>query len=70
MTFPSTNRLLLIEDNPGDARLLKTLLKAVQNPSIHIVWASKLFEGIQHLSSEEFDIVLTNLNLLDSVGLW
>jgi len=62
-------KILLIEDNPGDARYLQELLADVKsNPSV-LMRASLLSEGLELLSRAEFDIILLDLSLPDSSGL-
>ena len=66
--MPST-RILLIEDNPADARLLREYLIEAGADRYQIVHAARLAEGIERLSSETFDVILLDLGLPDSQGL-
>jgi DNA-binding NarL/FixJ family response regulator len=61
--------VLLVEDNPGDTRLIRDLF--AEEPSIHISWthARLLATAIDKLRTEPFDIVLLDLALSDSYGL-
>jgi diguanylate cyclase (GGDEF)-like protein/PAS domain S-box-containing protein len=61
-------RLLLVEDNPGDARLITELLRSFKN-GIVISYARNLHETLACLTSEKFDAVLLDLNLPDCTGL-
>jgi PAS domain S-box-containing protein len=61
-------RILLIEDNPGDARLVQEILKQVGDKSIFQV-AEYLEHGLQLLTSQDIDVVLLDMNLPDSRGL-
>lgn len=62
-------KVLLIEDNAADSRLLRELLNDAQ-PGKHIITAAYTAnEGIVLLQSNDFDIVVTDLNLPDSDGL-
>ncbi len=61
-------RVLLIEDNPGDARLVQELLKEAQGNFTFSV-AEKLGSGMKLLLSQDTDVVLLDLNLPDSHGL-
>jgi signal transduction histidine kinase len=62
-------RILLIEDNPGDARLVHEILKEVWG-NFAISVAEKLGTGLTFLASQEdIDVVLMDLNLPDSRGL-
>ena len=60
-------RLLLVEDNPKDARLVCDLLHEDPGTSIHQV--DRLAAATEHLAGHEIDIVLLNLGLADSQGL-
>jgi two-component system, cell cycle sensor histidine kinase and response regulator CckA len=61
--------VFLIEDNPGDRRLLQELLREVASVSIHLEYADSLSQGIQDLRENPVDIVLLDLFLPDSQGL-
>ncbi len=61
-------RVLLIEDNPGDRRLLQELLRETVSVHIQLHHADSLSQGIQHLKKTPFDIVLLDLFLPDSQG--
>lgn len=61
-------RLLLVEDNPGDARLIQLCL---QDSSLNIsdyYWERDLASGLQRLASSAVDVVLLDLGLPDSLG--
>ncbi|MFW6171769.1 MAG: PAS domain-containing protein, partial [Planctomycetota bacterium] len=66
---PQSIRTMLIEDNPGDARLIQTFLDAVQGVSIELEQADRLATGLARLSETEFDVLLLDLGLPDSQGL-
>lgn len=59
--------VLLIEDNPVDARLVSRLLK---NPSesLNCRHVKSLGEALQILKAIQFDVILLDLNLEDSSG--
>ncbi len=63
-------RVLLIEDNPGDARLIRVQL-ASTGARIHLEWVERLTEGLAMLAAggQAFDAVLLDLSLPDSQGL-
>src|ERR1039457_5637152 len=62
-----TIRLLLVEDNPKDARLVRNLLHKDHGTSIHQV--DRIATATEHLAGHEIDVVLLNLGLADSQGL-
>lgn len=61
-------KVLLIEDNPGDARLIKEMLAENKNITFELEWKDDLSKGIQHLTQGNFDLILLDLNLPDSQG--
>ena len=65
-------RILLVEDNPGDAHLIEFLFReageAEQIGAIHLVHADCLREALERVDAEEFDAVLLDLSLPDGQG--
>lgn len=63
-------RLLLVEDNPGDVRLIREML-AESGAHCAVTVASSLAETslILQTSAKEIDVVLLDLNLPDSMGI-
>ena len=61
-------KILIIEDNPGDARLVQELLKETPD-TFTIDVAEELKAGLQFLDSHGVDVVLLDLGLPDSAGL-
>ena len=62
-------RILLIEDNPGDTRLLKEYLNADSSVKYDVFNAETLAEGLNILGQRTIDIVITDLGLPDSNGI-
>jgi diguanylate cyclase (GGDEF)-like protein len=62
-------KLLLIEDNPADSRLLKELLNEAVPDKYIITAAYNIDEAMKLLQKSDFDIVITDLNLPDTDGL-
>src|SRR3990170_3969307 len=62
-------KILLIEDNIGDARLIQELLKETRNFQYELVHVSHLSKGLEHLKGGHFDLVLLDLCLPESSGL-
>ncbi len=65
------NKILLIEDNPGDARLVQVMLSEVDDPtfSFDIECAAKLSTGLEFLAKNKVNVILLDLSLPDSHGL-
>jgi len=62
-------RILLVEDNPGDARLTRELLLESGALDFDMAHVTTLGEALQRLAAESFDIVLLDLSLGDAQGL-
>ena len=62
-------RLLLIEDNPGDARLVREVLAEVRGVVYRVLHADRLAAGLQILAEQPVDVLLLDLGLPDSQGL-
>ena len=60
--------ILLIEDNPGDVRLIREMLSESGAVGFNLESAAELSAGIMKLSQKPFDAVLLDLNLSDSTG--
>lgn len=59
-------RVLLVEDNPGDVRIIKEMLGDSINFKVSV--GVTLEDGVNYLLKNNFDIVLLDLNLPDSHG--
>ncbi|HEY9846910.1 MAG TPA: response regulator, partial [Candidatus Caenarcaniphilales bacterium] len=62
-------KVLLVEDNPGDVRLLEALLAEVTSVPLELTQVEQLSHAGQRLSQGSFDVVLLDLSLPDSQGL-
>jgi two-component system sensor histidine kinase UhpB len=70
MEMPDTPmKILLIEDNPGDARLIREMLAEAENGSFTLEWVTRLSDGLERLNQGEINLVLLDLGLPDSRGL-
>jgi len=61
--------VLLVEDNPGDARLIEEILIETAGASFDLECTERLSEGLARLASSDVDVVLLDLSLPDSQGL-
>ncbi len=65
----SVLKLLLVEDNPGDARLIEEALADAGDDNFELEHVEDLASGGACLDSVEYALVLLDLDLPDSVGL-
>jgi CheY-like chemotaxis protein len=64
----STTRVLLIEDNAGDARLIRELLAEAGPGAFDLDHADSLSAGVDRLRGPGVDVVLLDLARPDSTG--
>ncbi len=62
-------RVLLVEDNPGDARLFTELLRDAGASQLRMVQVDRLAAALDRLKREPFDVMLLDLSLPDANGL-
>jgi PAS domain S-box-containing protein len=62
-------RVLLVEDNPGDARLFSELVRDTGAGQWKMVRVDRLSAALDRLSREPFDVMLLDLSLPDADGL-
>ncbi|MCI0497901.1 MAG: response regulator [Thermoplasmata archaeon] len=62
-------RVLLIEDNPGDARLLQVMLADSGGGRFGLTAVGTLAEGIAAIGGNGFEAILLDLTLPDSAGI-
>ena len=62
-------RVLLVEDNPGDIRLIQELLRDVPDAGFDLQIVETLDAALSVLNAETFDAILLDLSLPDSRGL-
>ena len=60
--------ILLIEDNPGDTRLIRELFAEARGIAPCLLCADRLSTGIQQIRDGGVDVVLLDLSLPDSQG--
>jgi len=64
--FDKPIKILLFEDNPGDARLFTETLKDISSQHYEITHVESLAEGLAILADKAMDIILLDLGLPDS----
>jgi len=62
-------RLLLVEDNPGDARLLREELRDVARSRFDVLHVTHMAEAVEAAREPGLDVVLLDLSLPDGHGL-
>jgi signal transduction histidine kinase len=60
--------ILLIEDNPGDSRLIEEMLKEITSFNYTLIIAETLKDGCEQIKKYKFILILLDLNLPDSTG--
>jgi CheY-like chemotaxis protein len=60
---PQICNLLLVEDSPGDVRLLKEYLEEAGTPKMEVVHLTRLDAALEALSTNRFDMVPLLRNL-------
>jgi PAS domain S-box-containing protein len=69
MSTVQSIRVLLIEDEAGDAYLVKSALKQTIKVSFDVTWVESIALATQALAESSFDVLLLDLSLPDSEGL-
>lgn len=62
-------KLLLVEDNPSDARLVRELLREPGSTPVAVTLAERMDAAVEHMRHEGFGAIILDLNLPDSRGL-
>jgi signal transduction histidine kinase len=62
-------KVLLIEDNPGDTRLLREMFNEDNSPNVEMTCVGFMVDAERHLAAHVVDIVLLDLGLPDVQGL-
>lgn len=61
--------ILLIEDNAGDARLIREALAAAEGATFDLEWKDRVHNGLERLAHGGIDAVLLDLSLPDGHGI-
>jgi len=62
-------RVLLVENNPADARRALDLLREKENGQIEVIHVERLSSALHRLGRESFDAILMDRTLVDTHGL-
>lgn len=62
MAISYSVKILLIEDNLAEARLLQEFLKQAKSHEFNLVHVKRLGEALQELSRGTYDVILLDLN--------
>lgn len=63
---PPRIRVLLVEDNPTDARLVQAMAERAPNVELEVTWVSTFRQALERLQDGNIDLVLLDLMLPDS----
>ena len=69
MVSSESLNILLIEDNPGDARLFKEALKEAYASDFNLVHCSSLAQALAELPMTHLDVIVVDLGLPDAFGI-
>ena len=61
--------VLLVEDNPGDARIIREMLQGLPEPGFSLAWRERLSEAQRYLNTRHPEVILMDLGLPDAYGL-
>src|SRR5262245_2098190 len=64
-----TMRVLLVEDNPSDALLVREALEQFGSEGLVLVHADRLAAGLEVIRDDRVDVVLLDLSLPEASGL-
>ncbi len=67
--MPGPVGILLVEDNPGDARLMKESLAGLRGARVDLEHVTSLGAGLDRLDEGGVDAILLDLDLPDSTGI-
>jgi len=61
-------KILLVEDNPGDIRLLQEAMAEADTVEFELEHVERVNDALNRLDREQFDLILLDLMLPDSMG--
>ena len=62
-------KVLLVEDDLAEARLLQEVLKSFNLDRFQLVHVKRLYQALDYLKAAKYDVVLLDLTLPDSLGI-
>src|SRR5262249_48334562 len=68
MTHDALQSILLVEDNPGDARIIQNALEGQLSGQWKVVCVERLSEAIAQLTTHDYAAMLLDLSLPDRDG--
>ena len=63
-------KILLVEDNPGDTRLIRKMLSQENSLPHHIESMETLSEGLERLEDGNINVILFRISLLTLPDRW
>ena len=66
---PSQIRILLVEDDAGDALLVQEMLSEIKAPRFVVTHVDRVAKAMDKLREEQFEVVLLDLSLPDGQGM-
>jgi two-component system, cell cycle response regulator len=69
MVSPESVSILLVEDNPGDARLFREALQEAYESKFDLVHCTTLAQALDRLGTAHPDVIVVDLGLPDVVGI-
>ena len=66
---PQTIKVMLIEDDKGDAELINLMFDEVDRITFQVKWAKRISEALAALAADDSDVILLDLTLPDAQGL-
>lgn len=69
MNLSSIKAVLWLEDNPGDARLIREMFSEPGFPVVDLIHVDRMSEAEQYLQRHSVDLILLDLGLPDAQGL-
>tara|TARA_R110002072_G_scaffold32211_3_gene98583 strand:- start:5196 stop:6926 length:1731 start_codon:yes stop_codon:yes gene_type:complete len=69
MTWQKETKILLVEDNPGDVRLVEIMLKQAGSSCFQLTCCKTMSEAVHEISNNGFDVALLDMSLPDGDGI-